>query len=72
LEVAETEPDRTLYVGDHPANDVLRAKAAGLQAAHIRRGPWGGYLWADDPELVATADWRIDSLAELHRPGHGQ
>ncbi|ALV30758.1 HAD family hydrolase [Streptomyces sp. CdTB01] len=64
LEVAETEPDRTLYVGDHPANDVLPAKAAGLRAAHIRRGPWG-HLWADDPELVAAADWRIDSLAEL-------
>jgi FMN hydrolase / 5-amino-6-(5-phospho-D-ribitylamino)uracil phosphatase len=60
LEVAETEPDRTLYVGDHPANDVLPAKAAGLQAAHIRRGPWG-HLWADE----AVADWRIDSLAEL-------
>ncbi|MGW3134977.1 HAD family hydrolase [Streptomyces sp. NPDC001139] len=64
LEVAGTEPDRTLYVGDHPANDVMPAKAAGLRAAHIRRGPWG-YLWADDPELVAAADWRIDSLAEL-------
>ncbi|MER5450590.1 HAD family hydrolase [Streptomyces sp. NPDC002766] len=64
LEVAETDPDRTLYVGDHPANDVLPAKAAGFRAAHIRRGPWG-YLWADDPELIAAADWRIDSLTEL-------
>ncbi|MEU3618502.1 MULTISPECIES: HAD family hydrolase [unclassified Streptomyces] len=64
LEVANTPADRTLYVGDHPANDVFPAKAAGLRVAHLRRGPWG-HLWGDDPEVVAVADWRIDSLAEL-------
>jgi len=64
LEVAEAEPERTLYVGDHPANDVLPAKAAGLRTAHIRRGPWG-HLWADDAHVVAAADWRIDTLAQL-------
>lgn len=64
LEVAQASPDRTLYVGDHPANDVFPAKAAGLRTAHLRRGPWG-CLWADDPEVVAAADWRIDSLAQL-------
>ncbi|MFJ8538202.1 HAD family hydrolase [Streptomyces sp. NPDC093591] len=64
LGVAQTEPSRTLYVGDHPANDVFPAKAAGLRAAHIRRGPWG-HLWADDPEVAAAADWRIDSLTQL-------
>ncbi len=64
LEVAQAAPNATLYVGDHPANDVFAAKAAGLRAAHLRRGPWG-YLWADDPEVVAAADWRIDSLAQL-------
>lgn len=64
LEVAQAAPDATVYVGDHPANDVFPAKAAGLRAAHIRRGPWG-HLWADAPEVVAAADWRIDSLTEL-------
>ncbi|NEC35512.1 HAD family hydrolase [Streptomyces rubrogriseus] len=63
LEVAQADPDEILYVGDHPANDVFPAKAAGLRAAHIRRGPWG-CLWADSRE-VAAADWRIDSLTEL-------
>jgi FMN hydrolase / 5-amino-6-(5-phospho-D-ribitylamino)uracil phosphatase len=63
-EVAQTTPEQTLYVGDHPANDIFPAKVAGLRAAHIRRGPWG-HLWADDPEVVATADWRIDSLTQL-------
>jgi HAD superfamily hydrolase (TIGR01662 family) len=64
LEVAQAGPAATLYVGDHPANDIFPAKAAGLRAAHIRRGPWG-HLWADDPEVVAAADWRIGGLAEL-------
>lgn len=64
LDVAQAAPRETVYVGDHPANDVFPAKAAGLRVAHIRRGPWG-HLWADDPELVAAADWRIDSLTQL-------
>ncbi|MFD5252091.1 HAD family hydrolase [Streptomyces bobili] len=64
LEVAQAPKDRTLYVGDHPANDVFPAKAAGLRVAHLRRGPWG-CLWADDPEVVSAADWRIDGLSQL-------
>ncbi|GEC09933.1 hypothetical protein SSP24_75880 [Streptomyces spinoverrucosus] len=64
LEVAQAAPSATLYVGDHPANDVFPAKAAGLRVAHLRRGPWG-HLWADDPEVVAAADWRIDTLTQL-------
>jgi len=63
-EVAQAVPRETVYVGDHPANDLFPAKAAGLRVAHIRRGPWG-HLWADDPGVVAAADWRIDSLTQL-------
>ncbi|MEU0586079.1 HAD family hydrolase [Streptomyces sp. NPDC006132] len=63
-EVARSAPEATLYVGDHPANDLFPAKAAGLRVAHLRRGPWG-HLWADAPEVVAAADWRIDSLTQL-------
>ncbi|MEU6510006.1 HAD family hydrolase [Streptomyces sp. NPDC046942] len=64
MEVAHSEPSTTVYVGDHPANDVFPAKAAGLRTAHIRRGPWG-HLWAQDADVVAVADWRIDSLTQL-------
>ncbi|MFJ4083431.1 HAD family hydrolase [Streptomyces iakyrus] len=61
IEAVETAPGEALYVGDHPANDVMPAAAAGLRTAHLRRGPWG-HLWADDPDVMDTADWRIDSL----------
>ncbi|MCS0602195.1 HAD family hydrolase [Streptomyces sp. LP11] len=64
VQVSEAPADRTLYVGDHPANDVHPAKAAGLRTAHLRRGPWGN-LWADAPETVAAADWRINGLMDL-------
>ncbi|MEV7168599.1 HAD family hydrolase [Streptomyces sp. NPDC093224] len=64
LEAADSVAKETLYVGDHPANDIHPARAAGLRTAHIRRGPWG-YWWADDPEVRAAADWSISSLLEL-------
>lgn len=64
LEVSRAPADRTLYVGDHPANDIHPAKAAGLRTAHLRRGPWG-FWWADAPAVRAAADWSVDSLAEL-------
>ncbi|WP_206307851.1 HAD family hydrolase [Streptomyces sp. A0958] len=64
LDVSGASPESTLYVGDHPANDIFPAKAAGLRTAHLRRGPWG-YWWANDPEVRAAADWSIDSLTEL-------
>jgi HAD superfamily hydrolase (TIGR01662 family) len=63
LAAADGDPASTLYVGDHPANDIGPARAAGLRAAHLRRGPWG-HLWADTPE-AAAADYRIDSLHDL-------
>ncbi|EFL27176.1 HAD-superfamily hydrolase, subfamily IA [Streptomyces himastatinicus ATCC 53653] len=65
LELAGTAPGETVYVGDHPANDTGPAKAAGLRAAHLRRGPWG-HLWSGTPE-AAAADWQIDSLHDLVR-----
>ncbi|WP_030854084.1 HAD family hydrolase [Streptomyces sp. NRRL F-4474] len=64
LTVSDCTAEETLYVGDHPANDIHPARAAGIRTAHIRRGPWG-HWWADDPEVRAAADWSIDSLAEL-------
>ncbi|CAN3984795.1 HAD family hydrolase [Kitasatospora purpeofusca] len=56
---APGSPDEIVYVGDHPANDVTPARAAGLRTAHLRRGPIG--LTTTAPE----ADWTVSSLTEL-------
>jgi FMN phosphatase YigB (HAD superfamily) len=56
--------DEIVYVGDHRDNDIVPARAHGLQTAHLRRGPWG-YLHAVDPALTAAATWKIDTLLEL-------
>ncbi|MGW7359485.1 HAD family hydrolase [Streptomyces sp. NPDC054802] len=66
LEVAQAPAERTVYVGDHPMNDVFPAKAAGLKVAHLRRGPWG-HLWAEDPKVLVAADWSIGALTDLVR-----
>lgn len=55
---------QTLYVGDHPQNDVFPAARAGLMTAHLRRGPWG-HWWADDETVRQVTDHSIDSLLEL-------
>jgi FMN phosphatase YigB (HAD superfamily) len=51
------------YVGDRVDNDIIPAKAAGMMAIHLRRGPWG-VIQAEWPE-AAQADARIESLLEL-------
>ncbi|MFD5467262.1 HAD family hydrolase [Kitasatospora sp. NPDC127059] len=56
---APGEPHEIVYVGDHPANDITPARAAGLRAAHLRRGPIG--LTSSAPD----ADWTVNSLTEL-------
>ena len=62
-EAASARPDDVLYVGDRLDNDVLPAKAIGMQTALIRRGPWG-YLQAEWPQ-AAKADAIINSLSEV-------
>nr|WTB29760.1 HAD family hydrolase [Streptomyces sp. NBC_00830] len=64
LEASGAAPHETVYVGDHPVNDVFPARAAGLRTAHIRRGPWGNW-WGNDPDVLAAADWSIHSLTDL-------
>lgn len=64
LGVSGTRAEHTLYVGDHPANDVFPVRAAGMRAAHLRRGPWG-HWWADDGDVRAAAHWSVGSLTEV-------
>ncbi|PSK89920.1 HAD superfamily hydrolase (TIGR01549 family) [Murinocardiopsis flavida] len=63
IAMAPGEPDEIVYVGDHRDQDIIPARAAGLGAVLIRRGPWG-HLWADDPAVTSQAQV-IDSLTEL-------
>ncbi|WP_354643835.1 HAD family hydrolase [Kitasatospora camelliae] len=56
---APGQPNEILYVGDHPANDITPAHAAGLRTAHIRRGPIGLTTSAPD------ADYTVNTLTEL-------
>jgi len=59
VEAAGCEAAESAYVGDRVDNDVLPAKAAGMLAVHVRRGPWG-YL-----QDASAADVRVDSLGAL-------
>jgi HAD superfamily hydrolase (TIGR01662 family) len=59
VELAEAAAAEVAYVGDRVDNDVEPARAAGLVAIHVRRGPWGRLQRT--PEGVPA----IDSLAEL-------
>jgi HAD superfamily hydrolase (TIGR01662 family) len=57
---AGADPGEIAYVGDRVDFDVVPARAAGMVAVHIRRGPWG-YLQPGRDQ----ADVCIDSLVEL-------
>lgn len=54
------DPASVAYVGDRADNDVRPARAAGMRAIWLRRGPWG-VIWDGAPDAVLS----IDSLAEL-------
>jgi HAD superfamily hydrolase (TIGR01549 family) len=63
VEAAGAPADSIAYVGDRLDNDVLPAKAAGMLAVFIRRGPWG-VIHAASPQ-AAAADLCIETLAGL-------
>lgn len=53
------QPADVTYVGDRMDNDIVPAKAHGLRAVHLRRGPWGIL----GPQDHGTADAVADDLA---------
>jgi HAD superfamily hydrolase (TIGR01662 family) len=59
LAEAGCAPEELAYVGDRVDNDVVPARAVGLVAVHVRRGPWGRLQQAPPDTLV------VDSLAQL-------
>lgn len=63
VEAAGEPPANIAYVGDRLDNDVLPARAAGMTAVFIRRGPWG-WMHAERPE-IDQAHLRLETLADL-------
>ena len=56
-------PGAIAYVGDRIDNDVRPARAAGMVAIFVRRGPWA---WVNVPRGAPDeADLVVESLAEL-------
>jgi HAD superfamily hydrolase (TIGR01549 family) len=62
-ETAGLPPAEIAYVGDRLDNDILPARAAGLFAVFLVRGPWG-IVHARRPE-TARASLVIDRLSDL-------
>ena len=63
VEAAGVPATEIAYVGDRLDNDVLPARAAGMTAVFVRRGPWG-WMHAEKPGIEA-AHLRLEGLAEL-------
>ena len=63
IEAAGEPAHRIAYVGDRLDNDVLPARAAGMVAVFLRRGPWG-FMHAEQPE-IEQAHLRLDNLDGL-------
>ena len=63
IEMAGEPATNIAYVGDRVDNDVLPARAAGMTAVFVRRGPWG-WMHAERPE-IEQAHLRLERLDEL-------
>jgi HAD superfamily hydrolase (TIGR01549 family) len=63
VDMAGVPADQIAYVGDRLDNDVVPARAAGMTAVFVRRGPWG-WIHAEKPG-IEQAHIRLDSLAGL-------
>jgi FMN phosphatase YigB (HAD superfamily) len=63
-EEMDTAPGEIAYVGDRVDNDVLPARAAGMMAIHVRRGPWAHL---HEPPADVPSVRSLDEVLELVR-----
>jgi HAD superfamily hydrolase (TIGR01509 family) len=73
IEAAGMPASDIAYVGDRVDNDVVPARAAGMTAVFLRRGPWG-WMHEERPE-IDHAHLRLRSLeglADLLRDAAGE
>lgn len=73
LDALGAEPDRAVFVGDHPVKDIAGAKALGMAAIRVRRGEHAQAATvveadADVADLVEAERWLQPRLAN-HRAG---
>ena len=61
-ERAGAVPEQCVHVGDRVDNDVVAARAAGMTAVHLRRGPWGVL---QDDEVARGEARQLDALSAL-------
>jgi FMN phosphatase YigB (HAD superfamily) len=64
-ELLAAPPERLLHVGDDWAADVVGARAAGWNAAYLRRPPGESPLPESAPDDRVVADLLLDELADL-------
>lgn len=62
-EELQLDPGEIMYVGDRLDNDYFPAKAAGMHAVFIRRGPWGN-LHSTWPE-ISDVKHQITDLGQV-------
>ena len=55
ISAAPCKASRIVYVGDRVDNDLKPAKAAGMQTAFIRRGPWGYVVFGSPVTMAASS-----------------
>ncbi len=63
VEAAGVPATEIAYVGDRVDNDVIPARAAGMVAVFLRRGPWG-WMHEERPD-IDQAHLRLHSLHGL-------
>ena len=63
IEAAGVPAEDIAYVGDRVDNDVIPARAAGMMAVFLRRGPWG-WMHEERPE-IDQAHLRLRTLHGL-------
>ena len=63
VEITKLEPQQIAYVGDRLDNDIVPAKALGMTAVFLERGPWG--VIHAQREEVKKADLHLHGLEPL-------
>ncbi len=56
LQKIEAEPGESIYVGDHPINDIVAARSAGMLGVWKSSGHWTNEI---------EADYKINDLSEI-------